>query len=273
MSTQPIFLGGLPRSGSTLLTSMLSQHPDITTSGTSGLAALVATCREAYTKREEFSANDETEMNRRMTNALIGLVNGWSISPTKYYVDKGRGWLPMTTLLRELVGTPKIIVPIRDLRGIFTSMEKLYRSNTLPIDPVILNSDINGVTLDDRFNTWASTLPIGPCIGQLKDVLDKKLANSMLFIRMEDLTKYPQSVLDEICNAFELPRFTLELPITNPSKENDRLYGIPNLHNIEENLVSQCSEDWNEVLGEAISNQIFSGYSWFYEAFYPELIK
>ena len=272
MQTEPIFLGGLPRSGSTLLTSMLNQHPDITVGGTSGLAPLVATCREVYSNREEFSANDEEEQNIRMTNLISAMIYGWSTSPTKYYIDKGRGWLPMIELLRK-VCSPKIVVPIRDLRGVFSSMEKLYRKNVLTVDPVVLNSEINGVTLDDRFNTWTSTLPIGPCIGQIKDILDKKLGHSVLFIRMEDLTKYPQSVLDEICNAFELGRFTLKLPIKNPVQENDRVYGIPNLHNIEENLIAECSEDWDSILGETISNQILTGYSWYYQAFYPELIK
>ena len=273
MQTEPIFLGGLPRSGSTLLTNMLAQHPAISVGGTSGLAPLVATCREAYSTREEFAANPEQEMTHRMTNAMIGLIYGWCISPSKYYIDKGRGWLPMIELLKDLVGVPKIIVPIRDLRGIFTSMEKLYRKNKLNVDPVVLNSEINGVTIDARFETWASTLPIGPCIGQIKDVLDKKLGNSVLFIRMEDLTKYPQEVLDQICNAFEIDRFKLEFPIVNQTPENDRVYGVPNLHNIEENLIAECSEDWEPVLGTNISNKILNGYSWFYNTFYPELLK
>ena len=269
--TEPIFLGGLPRSGSTLLTNMLGQHPDISVGGTSGLAALVASCREVYTKREEFIANPEADMTRRMNNALIGLISGWSISPSKYYIDKSRGWPPMIPLLKKLTGTPKIIIPIRDLRGVFASMEKLYRENSLSVDPVVLNSDINGVTRDARFQTWAATIPVGPCIGQLKDLLDKKLGHMVLFIRMEDLTEYPQSVLDEICNTLEIDKFTLEYPILNSSKENDRVYGLPGLHKTVEDKVLPVSTDWDDILGDTICKDILQGYSWFYKAFYPEV--
>lgn len=269
--TETIFLGGLPRSGSTLLNNMLGQHPMISVGGTSGLSSLVVSIREIYTKRDEFLASDEAEVKDRVMSGISGLISGYSSSNRGYYVDKSRGWVSMISLLREVCPNPKVIIPVRDLRGVFASMEKLYRNNNLNIDPVYIKNVNEGITREARFNTWQSGLPIGTSIGHIKNLIDCNNDQDILFVCMEVLVDEPQSVIDIIYDFIGLPSHKITFPLHNLSKENDRLYAIENLHKTHEDSILPVDKNYEEILGSNICNEILRGYSWFYKRFYPSI--
>ena len=76
---------------------------------------------------------------------------------------------------------------VRDLRAIYSSMEKKFRQNP-DVDPKIMNNmDMTGITTDQRVTHWSKTHPIGYSVIKLNELILQKLDKNILFFRYEDI--------------------------------------------------------------------------------------
>ena len=127
-------LSGLPRTGSTLLSGLLSQNPTIHAEGASGLCQIMWDTKMSC----EGAASEELAVASRMHSVYDIL----SQLPHSYYkrndpqerivVDKCRSWsLPDNTkMLDDFIGREtKVIVLVRPVVEIVRSFVDLYRSN------------------------------------------------------------------------------------------------------------------------------------------------
>ena len=126
------FNASLPRAGSTLLQNILMQNPDIYSTPTSGVIELLSTARTLYSNGDAFKAQDPETMKSGFKNfcnkGFFGFYDG--ITDRPYVIEKSRGWLGYQDFVEFFMGEkPKIICMVRDLRSIFSSMEKNYRKN------------------------------------------------------------------------------------------------------------------------------------------------
>ncbi len=266
-----IFVGGMPRAGSTLLMNLLGQNPRLGVTATSGLSHLLWNLRVAFTNAQEFQAQDEQEMNRRFRNCARGLITGWAEGEQPVYLDKSRWWLQNWETLREVLGaTPKIIVPVRDLRGICSSMEKLFRANALRVDPTQVGQNMAGLSVTGRVQLWCGSNPIGAAAQRVRDTFARDIAGQLLFIRMEDLCANPEKELRQVYEYIGEKWHPHKYEdIEQLTVEDDRVFGIPNLHKVWPKI-EPVSEDWDVVLGKELSGEIRRENSWFYELFYRE---
>src|SRR6056300_1310517 len=157
------FNSSMPRSGSTVLQNILGQNPDFHVTPTSGILELLYAARVNYTESPEFQAQDAELMKQGWKgfckSAMEGFFNG--ITDKKYVVDKSRGWGIHYNFLNSFYPDPKIVCMVRDLRSIYTSMEKNFRKNQ-DKDPGIVNwAEMKGTTTAKRVDIWAQTPPIG----------------------------------------------------------------------------------------------------------------
>lgn len=266
-----VFVGGMPRAGSTLLMNLLGQNPRLGITATSGLSHLLWSLRSAFTSGQEFNAQAEQEMNRRFRNCARGAINGWAEGDQPVYIDKSRWWLQNFETLREVLGAaPKIIVPVRDLRGICASMEKLFRANSLRLDPTQANQNLQGLTVTGRVQLWCGSNPIGAAAQRVRDTFARDVAGQLLFVRMEDLCRDPEGqlrqVYDYIDEKWHPHRYE---EIEQLTVEDDRVFGIPNLHKVWPKIES-VSEDWESILGKELSDEIRRENAWYFELFYRE---
>lgn len=272
-----VFVGGLPRAGSTLIMNLLGQNPRFGITATSGVADLLYGMRHRFTNGEEFNAQDEKEMKTRFAGACKGALMGWADieDAPPVYIDKSRAWLQFYEFLVEILGedpTPKIIVPIRDLRGIVSSMEKLYRANQLRVDPIENPGQGKGLTVENRVKTWIAGVPIGIAMDRVQDVYSRAVASNMLFVKMEDLTSNPQGELARIYDYIGEEMFEHKFEdIKQLTQEDDRRFGIPGLHTVQPK-VEPIKEDWSEILGSNLSKGLKQGNMWYYERFYPDRV-
>ncbi len=270
-----VFVGGLPRAGSTLIMNLLGQNPRFGITATSGVADLLYGMRHRFTTGEEFNAQNEKEMKTRFTGACKGALMGWAdvkdVPPV--YIDKSRAWLQFYEFLLEILDEPpKIIVPIRDLRGVVSSMEKLYRANQLRVDPIENPGQGKGLTVENRVKTWIAGVPIGIAMDRVQDVYSRGVAKGMLFVKMEDLTSNPQGELDRIYDYIGEEMVTHKFEdIEQLTQEDDRRFGIPGLHTLQPK-VEPIKEDWTEILGTNLSKGLKQGNMWYYERFYPDRV-
>jgi sulfotransferase len=263
-----VFMSGLPRSGSTLLMNILAQNPRIQPSGTSGLFEVILGMRNQYTASNNVKAQDEKEMDARFKAACRGAILGWGKGNQPIYVDKSRGWPQHIEFLTEIGIKPYVIVTIRDLRAVLASMEKLYRNNSLRIDPVA-----GATTTENRVKLWAGGVPVGEAANQIQDIFTRGLSPSVIFVKYEDLVVAPDVTLSNIYNYIEEDEYVHDFDnVVQVTKEDDRLFGIPNLHNIRPK-VAPALNDAAEIIGRETCAGILQGAPWFYHRFYQELMQ
>jgi sulfotransferase len=209
------FLSGLPRTGSTLLSSILSQNPEIHAEGNSAVCQLMWDMQQSC----EGSASQQLAANRRHTDqdALVASI------PAIYYrnvkrqhiVDKCRSWtLPanMAMIRRYITDDPKVIVMTRPLDEIVASFTRLGWPET---DLLVPGSE--------------------PIMRSLDGVNHAQATNrgEFLFIEYAELISDPAAALDGIYSFCGWDAFAHDFDnITNPFPEDDTVYGIPGMHDI-----------------------------------------
>jgi sulfotransferase len=269
MIKKVFYNSSLPRAGSTLIQNILAQNPDIHTSPTSGLFEMFMASRNYFTEGQEFKAQDRKETENGFRGYLKGAIYGYysNITDRPYAIDKCRGWSLEWPLLNEYEESPKVICMVRDLRGIFASLEKKYRKNPLHEHNIANFAAMTGTTTEKRIIHWSNNVPTGPTIERLYQVIQQGLHKNILFIRFEDLCHNPNNEMARIYDYFELPYYQHDFEnIPQYTHENDNIYGVFGDHKIK-NRLRPMESDWNSVLGESACKMITDNYAWFYNSF------
>jgi hypothetical protein len=121
-----IFLSSLPRSGSTLLTSLLNQRPDVYASPTSNLCDTMGGAVKVWEQNPTTKASGGEEND--IIRILQGIQNA-RYDTDKLVFDKGRGWSApqiMETMMK-VQGDVKIVATVRPVVECLASFAKLIK--------------------------------------------------------------------------------------------------------------------------------------------------
>lgn len=269
MAKQIFFQSSLPRSGSTLLQNIMGQNPDFYVTPTSGVLELFYGARANYTNSPEFKAQNAELMKSGFLHfcryGLEGFFEGVTNKP--YVIDKSRGWAVHYDFLNSFYQDPKIICMVRDLRGVFASMEKNFRKSQHMDSGIVNHMEMIGTTVEKRIDVWANSQPVGMSLERLSEVFRQGIAEKMLFIRFEDLTENPEREIKRVYEYLGLPYYQHDFKnVQQLTKEDDSVYGVYGDHKIRPEI-SPLKKDYNEVLGTQTSNWIKNNYKWFYDEF------
>jgi len=217
-----IALSGLPRSGSTLLSSILSQNINIHAEGNS------AVCQLMWDMQQSCNGNAKEQLlaNNR-NNTIKDLI---ASIPSIYYkdvkasiiIDKCRSWtLPdnMNMLYQYIGNNPKVIVLERPILDIVKSFVNLRKENNW-------QGNLEEGLLDD----WSE-----PIVRSLNGVKWAKANNNgeFFFIQYDDLLHDTNSTIDKIYEFCELESFKHDFNnIVNKHPENDEVYGMLGQHDV-----------------------------------------
>jgi sulfotransferase len=268
-----VFNSSLPRSGSTLLQNILAQNPRFYCTPRSPVYVMSCYSRIAFTRSPKALAQDRETMRKAFLGFCAGSLRSYfsAITDKPVCVDKGRGWAGEYEWLAEFHPNPKILVPIRDLRAILSSMEKIWRKNA-HLQPREFDQDPAPAmaTVENRVGYWLGTLPVGVYSMRLLGAMEQGYGRLLHIVRFEDLTTKPQEVLDGIYDYLEEPRFTHDFTrIEQVTQEDDSRYPVYADHTIRSEL-KPIPPDYNEVLGKALSNGIKQSNAKFFSTFYPD---
>lgn len=228
------FLAGLPRSGSTLLTSILYQNPMIHTEGHSALCATMWATLQSL----------ESDMHLRATRTPQTIQTIVSAIPKLYYVDNMRDvvldksftWTlsgNIEMIKRFVTPNPKFIVMERPLNEIVDSFVRLMeRSDSNGVFQSAVDVS-NGGTLRER-REKAITIEDGALANELRAYKTaKEYPDQSLFyyVSYHDLVSDAEGTLDRIYNFLELPTYKHDLDnIINHHQENDKVWGLGGMH-------------------------------------------
>lgn len=225
------FISGLPRSGSTLLSAILRQNPQIHANITSPVGSIFLTALHEMSEKNEGAVfiNDE-----RRREVLLGIVKGfyYDIHKEKTVFDTNRLWCSKLSTLGVLYPNAKVICCVRDVPWIYDSVERLVRKNALQPSK-IFNFETAG-TVYDRFDGLnRSTGLVGFAWAALRQAYFSEEASRLLLVNYETLTQNPQRALDAIYKFVDMPAFKHDFNnIVFDATEFDQRLGTPGLHHV-----------------------------------------
>ena len=267
---QTIFYqSSLPRAGSTLLQNIIGQNPEFHVTPTSGMIDMMLGARIGYNGNHEAKAGDMKQWKEGFyafcKEGFKGYVSELTDKP--YILDKNRAWGSYYALLNNINPNPKIIVMVRDLREVFSSMEKKFRANPDMDGGEINNTTLDGITTHKRVEQWAIGHPIGYATQKLYQSILDKTATNFLFIRYEDLCSNPDNCMRDIYKYFELEYYQHDFSkINQVTVEDDTIHGIYGDHTIR-NTLKMLPNDSKDILGEFTCDWIYNSFLWFFKHF------
>lgn len=193
-------IGGVPRSGSTLLCNVLNQNPRFFASSTSFIGQAVARLSAFLSAQPEMKsalAHDRDEAERCLVASLRGTIEGWYSEKTSKPVvfDKSRPWNHSALILEQLFPDAKLIIVVRDLRAVFASIEKQHRKN-----PSL--SFVPGTTVAQAAHTMFSRQNgmIGTAVSGIEDIL-RRSPDNVVLVKYESLVANPEIVLRNLYDS------------------------------------------------------------------------
>lgn len=217
-----IALSGLPRTGSTLLSSILSQNPDIHAEGNSAVCQLMwdmqISCE--YTASQQITANYRFNTQDDLVSSIPGIY--YKDVEANNIVDKCRSWTlePNMKMIRRYIRKdPKVIVLTRPIDEIVESFVRLRK--------------LNGWT--DNFEEGLLDKDSEPIMRSLNGV-EYALNNNngeFIFIEYNDLVLHTNDVIKSIYDFCDIEYFDHNYnKIVNKYHENDKIYGLIGQHDV-----------------------------------------
>lgn len=247
------FVAGTPRSGSSLFQNIIASNPALHATATNELSSLVSSVRDQWTTLEGFKAQGLSAVEPRIRNALAGLMRGFyagELLSGRTVFDKSRLWPSLIEVVEAALGRQvRVVVTVRDIREVVASLEKVYRRSVLTRGATLRS-------LEDRVATWTDGGNlIGSAVLQVVDAFDRGLADRLIIVPYDALTKNPRAVMADLHDLLELEPFDYEPEnVEQRVTENDDVYGL-DLHRVRPQVRYQ-PPTWHEVLTPAIADSL-----------------
>jgi sulfotransferase len=235
-------MGGLPRSGSTVLTAILNQHPDVYSSPQSEYINMYFVLRNEIHSSESWKSNLMQEGYQNTLDSLGNLLYSHIEKPI--VIDKNRAWgTPGNQVVAESLNkNPKTILVLRPILEVLSSFVKLAEKNPDNfIDNNIANQDffakyyreINDVRCDYLMR---SNGEIDQSILALATLIQNP--GTYHIVWYEDLIANPEKALAGIYQFLGIESFKHNLSnIRQLDKHNDAsVFGIKDLHTISSSI-------------------------------------
>jgi sulfotransferase len=256
---------------STLLQCIINQNPQIAATPTDPVLEYLYGARMNYTNTPEVKAIDPELALKTWRGfcwgGLEGYANSYSDKPNLCIKTRG-GTIHYRWFENFMPYKPKMICMVRNLKSIFSSMEKIYRKNQDEHQSIQNHSEMKGTSTAKRIDSWVASPPVGLALERLQQTFLEGINKEVLYIRAEDLTSYPQRELDKIYNYLGLDPYKHDFDNVEQSiKEDDSVYGLTkDLHTIRQK-VQPLTPDYTEVLGKQVCDWIDGNFAWYQQGF------
>lgn len=248
MTKTIIMMSGIPRSGSSVLCSLLNQHPRIYASTTSPLIEFINDITPMW---DMISARMYKPHPDQYVNMVNGLIYGTYNHVSKdIIVDKNRLWPRHAPLIKKALGhNLKIICTVRPIPEIIASYVTLINKNKgitfIDSDLIELNLPIN--TKNRCRIIWEKYIHT-PYTSLRKAYNSKDI--DICTVSYDDIVNNSQQVMDTICEFIGVESIAVNLDSLQPMKENDKFHGgIEGLHDVRP-VMKRISSKPEDIIGK-----------------------
>ena len=199
---QYYFISGLPRSGSTLLSTILNQNPRFQAAISGPLLSHFRSNIEVSNKgnKAEF---DENRV-KRMAGAIVDSF--YADSDKEVIFDTNRLWTNLLPPLKDLYPYTKVICCVRDINWIIDSFENLHQKNPFAISTVYPDTvDLNVYTRSDSLMSDHGIVKMP--YDALKSGMTGPHKDMLMFVEYELLCKNPEGMMRAIYNFIDQPYY------------------------------------------------------------------
>jgi sulfotransferase len=202
--SQYYFISGLPRSGTTLLSTILNQNPKFQASISGPLARFTRSIIDQSSAMSGYRHQCPAEKREKI---IKGMFDNYYDDPEKeVFFDTNRGWGLLLPMLKQLYPSTKMIMCVRDVNWVLDSFEQLYRKN--PLDKNLMIPDeysTNVYSRCDYLMNESST--VGFAYLALKQAITSNEKNMIMLVEYEQLCKNPEGMMKAIYNFIDQPYF------------------------------------------------------------------
>ena len=242
------FLSGLPRTGSTVLGTLLSQHPDLHPTSTSVV-------RDQLNHTKKFSLGESPYYNvKDPKSPCWGMMRGMLYGAYEHVaeevvVEKDRGWAGDIETIRKLTREePRILAPVRPIPEIIASFilisRKIGKQSKIEDELRIAGRESNPWSLSRVI--WEKYIYAN---WRIFKAGYETHPECFLLMEYEDIVANPKKTMDLITTYLDVsPWAPSTTGLRNPNPENDRVYGLKGLHDVRSDLKKTSPPAW-EVLG------------------------
>ena len=234
------FLAGLPRSGSTWLSAILNQNPNIFVTPSSPWVELLwrhYSMWDEYQYEEMFS-NDRIKKCRNSYLEKITKVFYEELTDKPIVIDREKFWQNTKNIemYKDIFGElPKIICPVRNVEEIEASGTLLFNNN---------NKDWKTSNMKDVFNFSYQLI---------QETYESEYRKCLLLIDYNDLVSNTDNIINSIYNFIGEPNYKHNLNeifiYKNTHNNIERLLGLFGLHNIKKGI-KKSKTDPKKILSE-----------------------
>lgn len=234
-------MAGLPRSGSTLLSSILNQNPRFYSGPSSPVLGAMYAVEENFTNNELYTGYPKPNQVRE----IIGSIPHHFYSDVQQPVvfDKNRAWTARVPYIEGYIGQQaKILVPVRKIDEILTSILTMIRRNPYQegqprinfVDEQLVKTNI---PIND-YNRCMYLLNGGGIVYEslnaIMEGFSQNVRDRMHFVDYNDLVNNPQETMEKIYEFLgeELYEHRFD-SLHNIHREDDlTTYGLNDMHEV-----------------------------------------
>jgi sulfotransferase len=196
------FISGLPRSGSSVLASILNQNPRFTANGSDALSSYVSSIIKDMTVYHGIAEHKKSIQKRK--DIIQGLFDSFYKSDNEICFNSGRSWLTQTDLLKSIFPEFKMIVCIRDVPWILDSFEKHNRETPFMLKPYYAYQKINSIYDRCDILTTSTGVVYGP-LQAVRQGMFCKNTEHIFFVEYDALIKEPLITMTQIYEFLQEP--------------------------------------------------------------------
>lgn len=231
------FITGLPRSGSTLLASILSQNPACSASIMSPVGRVVSDALDAMGPKNEAESYITDDQRMRI---LQGIIEGYYATDMHNVIfDNNRRWTANVGLIAKLFPDSKLVCCLRQPAAIVDSFERLFQKNPLNLS-VIYGARSNLTVYERVSEIMQPTGVVGFALNAFRTAFFGPYKEKLACVQYDDLCRFPAAVMQALTEALKLPahNYNFEAIQQLPGAEQfDRDIATPGLHTLKEKVV------------------------------------
>jgi sulfotransferase len=252
------FLAGLPRSGNTLLSSILNQNPNIYSSPLSPVPELIWNYKGSY-YTEAINRNKDNKIKADIFLSSF-IDNFYKDVKKPIVIDREKAWgTPANlALIKEYITpTPKIIFTVRDILDILASFVKMdanyLKTNTANSGSFHLNyrSEKDSV-VEHLMSDYGD---IDKALLSLSSAFLPENKGVFHIVEYNDLVLKPEETMSGIYKFLELPEYEHNFKkIEKVEVDDDESMGLPkNLHDVRKSISNSTTS--TDILSDYIKHK------------------
>lgn len=224
------YISGMPRAGSTLLSTILNQNPRFNANISSPLARFV---RSIITESHAGPGYQLQCDEQKRIKLIQGLVeNYYHDTEKEICFNTNRGWTALTDVLNTTHPDSKIICCVRDIKWILDSFEVLFRKNPFSISKMYSQEEATNVfTRCDALMSPGHTVNFA--YTSLREAISGPNAHKLFLVEYDQLAKNPEQTMRALYAFINEPYFDHDFDNVEASyDEFDQDANINGLHKI-----------------------------------------